>query len=65
MSAVHDVAPVTEVTEVLTDPASSNWLRQSLERALERDPVDALNDALVLASVLDAQLRATLGLQDD
>ena len=65
MSVVHDVAPVTEVTEVLTDPASSNWLRQSLERALERDPVDALNDALVLASVLDAQLRATLGLHDE
>lgn len=65
MSAVHDVTPVTVVTEVLTDPASSNWLRQSLEKALERDPVDALNDALVLASVLDAQLRATLGLHDD
>lgn len=65
MSAVQEASPVAEVTEVLADPAASHWLRQSLERALERDPVDALNDALVLASVLDAQLRATLGLRDE
>ena len=64
MSAARE-APVPEVTEVLADPAASNWLRRSLESALERDPVDALNDALVLASVLDAQLRSSLGLDQD
>lgn len=64
MNAVPEPA-VPEVREVLADPAASYWLRQSLETALERDPVDALNDALVLASVLDAQLRAALGLDGE
>jgi hypothetical protein len=56
--------PVPAVTEILTDRAASAWLKDSLERALERDPVDALNDALLLASVLDAQLRAVFGLEE-
>lgn len=60
-----EVAPVTQVAEVLADPSASFWLRQSLRSALERDPVDALNDALVLASVLDAHLRAVLGLNEE
>jgi len=30
--------------------------------ALERDPVDALNDALVLAGALEARLRVVLDL---
>lgn len=63
--ALPEVAPVTQVVEVLGDPAASFWLRQSLRSALERDPVDALNDALVLASALDAQLRAVLGLNEE
>jgi hypothetical protein len=58
------VTPVPAAAHVLTDLASSNWLKDSLESALERDPVDALNDALLLASVLDAQLRAVLGLAE-
>jgi len=59
------VVPVQEVAEVLSDLAASNWLRESLERALLRDPVDALNDALLLASVLETQLRAVLDLAED
>jgi hypothetical protein len=57
--------PVSAVTEVLEDHAASNWLRESLEKALSRDPVDALNDALLLASVLEAQLRAVFDLADE
>jgi len=56
--------PVREITEVLADRAASEWIKASLESALLRDPVDALNDALLLASVLDVQLRAKLDLQD-
>jgi len=56
---------VPEVTEVLSDHAASDWLKDSLERALLRDPVDALNDALLLASVLETQLRAVFGLADE
>ena len=49
---------------VLDDAAASEWLKSALRDALERDPVDALNDALVLAAVLDAHLRLVLDLED-
>jgi hypothetical protein len=65
MSASPELAtPVPAVTDVLTDFATSKWLKDSLESALARDPVDALNDALLLASVLEAHLRAALGLAE-
>jgi len=48
--------------EVLDDAAASKWLKSALREALHRDPVDALNDALVLAAVLESHLRATLEL---
>jgi hypothetical protein len=48
--------------EILEDPAASDWLKGALRTALERDPVDALNDALVLAGALEARLRAVLDL---
>jgi hypothetical protein len=35
-----------------------------LREALERDPVDALNDALLLAGILEDRLRNLLGLDD-
>ncbi len=46
----------------LADPESSSWLRSALQSALERDPVDALNDALVLAATLEAHLRSVMEL---
>jgi len=49
----------------MDDPASSFWLKSVLRTALERDPVDALNDALLLAGALEAQLRTILGLEED
>jgi len=66
MSGAPQLAvPVAEVAEVLSDQAASEWLKESLERALLRDPVDALNDALLLASVLETQLRAVFDLAED
>lgn len=56
--------PIPAVAEILADRAASTWLKESLERALTRDPVDALNDALLLASVLEAQLRAVFNLEE-
>ena len=53
------------VEGVLTDAASSDWLKDALQTALQRDPVDALNDALALAAALEAHLRAALGLADE
>ena len=62
MNAITRATPTAE--GILADEASSSWIRMALTSALERDPVDALNDALVLADVLDRQLRWVLGLQD-
>ena len=42
-----------EIRELLKDPALSHWLRDAMLSALERDPVDAANDAGLLALVLD------------
>ena len=41
------------IDEVLHDPSASSWLRTALLTALTRDPVDAANDAEVLARLLD------------
>jgi hypothetical protein len=46
--------------EVLADPAASEWLKDALKSAVARDPIDALNDALVLAAVLEDHLRTRL-----
>ena len=51
-----------EVQQVLADQCASYWLKASLQSALQRDPVDALNDALLLAALLDARLRTVLNL---
>ena len=48
--------------EILASPAASKWLQEALRSALERDPVDALNDALALSEVLETRLRMVLGL---
>jgi hypothetical protein len=58
--------PIAEPTaeHVLSDPAASHWLKAALRDSLERDPVDALNDALALAGVLEARLRQVMGLDD-
>jgi hypothetical protein len=53
---------VLEAQVVLADPSTSFWLKSAIEAALTRDPVDALNDALVLAAVLDGHLRDVFGL---
>jgi hypothetical protein len=54
--------PVVE--EVMADPCSSAWLKTGLSAALERDPVDALNDALALAGILEERLRTLLELKE-
>ena len=60
MSAVAE--PLRRVQDILDDPAASDWLKSTLANALARDPVDALNDALVLAQVLDDRLREEFSL---
>ena len=61
MSAAAESMP--DIQAILEDPAASDWLKVALTEAIERDPVDALNDALLLAQALDDRLRETLGLE--
>ena len=57
----HEFAPPLpppSIEEVLGDPAASSWLTNALLAALSRDPVDAANDAEVLARLLDRHCQA-------
>jgi hypothetical protein len=49
-----------EIAAVFHDPAASSWLKTSLCSALSRDPVDAANDAEVLAKLLERRFRDIL-----
>ena len=53
-------APVPTIEEVLADPAASCWMKAALRSALDRDPVDAANDADCLSSLLEARANAAL-----
>lgn len=63
MNAITD-----DIAHALADPATSVWLNQALRAALQRDPVDAANDAAHLADLLAGRCEAVLFLaywQDD
>ncbi|MGP5452678.1 hypothetical protein [Pseudomonas helleri] len=53
----------SDIAAALADPTSSNWFRHSLQQALPRDPVDAVNDAGWLFELLNK--RCVAQLQDD
>lgn len=59
---MSEVMSEPSVEEVMSDAAASDWLKTALRGALERDPVDALNDALALAAALEERLRTVLRL---
>jgi hypothetical protein len=44
-----------EIKQILNGPGTSHWLKNALTSALDRDPVDAVNDAELLAMVLGHQ----------
>ena len=48
---VHDKC-LASIEEILRDPTASSWLKYALCSALRRDPVDAANDAEILAQLL-------------
>jgi hypothetical protein len=48
------------IKEVLGDATASHWLCRALRGALARDPVDAANDAELLARLLAARCREIL-----
>ena len=57
--------PATCIVAVLDDPATSRWLKSALSGALERDAVDAVNDAEVLVELLTARASAVIDAQLD
>jgi hypothetical protein len=57
-------APDLAIEEVMADQSASEWLKTALRAALERDPVDALNDSLALAGILEDRLRNVLDLDE-
>lgn len=50
-----------KVQQILNDPSASDWLKTALRAQLERDPVDAANDADVLAEILRLKLAEVFG----
>jgi hypothetical protein len=44
------------IDDVLNDPTISNWLKLALGSALNRDPLDATNDAEILFFILSTRL---------
>jgi len=49
-----------EIRTICSDPSISHWLRDALTSALKRDPVDAAQDAGLLALVLDRRASVLL-----
>ncbi len=49
------------IEELLADPAITYWFKDALRDLLERDPVDAANDAELLAQVMRERCNACLG----
>jgi hypothetical protein len=60
---MNATSPLANSEAILADPAASDWLKSALKSAAARDPIDALNDALVLAATLEERLRQELDLQ--
>lgn len=60
MSDFQQPDDLPSIEQILADPAASGWLKAALHTALSRDPVDAANDAEVLARVLDRWCRQIL-----
>jgi hypothetical protein len=52
--------PTPSIESILSDPSTSKWLASSLTSALERDPVDAANDAAMLEILLSKRANDVL-----
>lgn len=54
----------SELQRLAQDPALSDWFRNALVEALKRDPVDAAQDAGMLALVLDRRASELLSISE-
>jgi hypothetical protein len=60
---MNAISPLPDSRAILADPAASEWLKSALRSLAERDPIDALNDALLLAATLEERVRRELDLR--
>ena len=52
-----------DIMDIINDPAASSWLKRAAREGMNRDPIDAANDAAVLYRFLDRrakQIHATV-----
>ncbi len=52
------------IDEILSDFSASYWLKNALQSALSRDPVDALRDAEILVIALRERVANSLPTSD-
>lgn len=48
------------VAAMQTDPSISFWLKRAMKELLDRDPIDAANDAALLSEICNDHLREIL-----
>lgn len=46
--------------DILQDPTHSNWIKNAVNDLVERDPLDALNDAIELRNVMERRFLETI-----
>ncbi len=51
-----------KMKNVLDDPATHFWVKEILNQALQRDPVDAYFDIALIAVILKARMNEAVGL---
>lgn len=57
---IQNVPSDDEIRHMLKDPSLSTWLVNAMTSAMERDPVDAANDAGLLSMILDKRVTTLL-----
>jgi hypothetical protein len=55
------MSPNSIAARIACDPCASYWLRDSVKALLQRDPVDAVNDAEALALAMRDHLKIIQG----
>jgi len=53
-----------EFDRVMADPATHFWVKEILNQALQKDPVDAYFDVALIAVILKARMKEAVGLKE-
>ena len=53
-----------EFARVMADPATHFWVKEILNQALQKDPVDAYFDIALIAMILKARMNEAVGLDE-